>query len=385
MAKKAPKKPTNNVVKKKINTADLMKDVGLVQTTVKDKDLEWIPFNGGFYDAIGIPGVPKGHTTIFRGFSDTGKSTGIYESIAGAQKIGDYPVIIDTEGSFNWDHAKDIGMQFEHDTEEYVDEDTGEISTRTTNYRGDFMFFSGADLLRTFGNFDYTSGKEGTKQLRSEPVIEDIARLMNLIIDKQMAGDIEQDILFVWDSIGSLDCFRGATKGASNNQWTAGALNSAFKSILNYKIPSTRREDSPFTNTFVVVNKVWLDSSGMGQPVIKHSGGEGFKFGARLIIHMGGKTTSGASALKATTSVGKHKSREFQFGMLTKIEVAKNQVNGVTLKGKIASTSHGFWNPDKMEDYKKIHKDYIKDKLDTELDDFDIKVIDGINDNQSQE
>lgn len=369
---KAPKKPAKKgVVKKKINTADLMKDVGLVQSTVKDKDLEWIPFNEGFYDALGIPGVPKGYCTIFRGFSDTGKSTGIYESIAGAQKIGDYPVIIDTEGSFNWQHAKDIGMQYE----EVVDEDTGEIT-----YKGDFMFFSGADLLKTFGTFDYASGKDGGKQLRSEPVVEDIARLINIIFEKQMNGEIEQDILFVWDSIGSLDCFRGATKGASNNQWTAGALNSAFKSILNYKIPSTRREDSPFTNTFVVVNKIWLDSSGMGQPIIKHSGGEGFKFGARLIIHMGGKTTSSASALKATAG-----GKEFMFGMQTKIEVAKNQVNGVTLKGKIASTSHGFWNPDKINDYKKVHKEYLKEMLDTTRDDFEIKFEEGINDNHSQE
>lgn len=367
---KAPKK--SGIIKKKIDTKSLMKDIGLKQETVKDKDIEWIPFSEGFYDALGIPGVPKGYTTIFRGFSDTGKSTGIYESIAGAQKTGIYPVIIDTEGSFNWQHAKDIGMQYD----EVVNEDTGEI----TGYEGDFMFFSGGDLLNTFGNFDYTSGKEGTKLLRSEPVVEDIAKLMNTIIDKQMNGEINQDVLFVWDSIGSVDCFRGATKGASNNQWTAGALNASFKSLLNYKIPASRREDSPFTNTFVVVNKIWLDSSGMGQPVVKHSGGEGFKFGARLIIHMGGKTTSSASALKATSG-----GKEFQFGMATKIEVAKNQVNGVTLKGKIASTSHGFWNPDKINDYKKIHKDYLKEKLDTTQDDFKIEFEDGFNDNMSQE
>lgn len=378
---KAPKKPTKTTLaKKKINTADLMKDVGLEQSTVKDKDLEWIPFNEAFYEAVGLPGVPKGYTTIFRGFSDTGKSTGIYESIAGAQKTGIYPVIMDTEGSFNWEHARDIGMQYECDYVEDLDEETGEIVMKATNYRGDFMFLSGADLLRTFDKYDYTSGKDGTKALRGEPVVEDIARVINLICEKQMKGDIEQDVLFVWDSIGSLDCFRGATKGASNNQWTAGALNSAFKSILNFKIPASRREDSPYTNTFVVVNKIWLDNSGMGQPVIKHSGGEGFKFGARLIIHMGGKTTSGAKAIKIT-----HKSDEYLLGMETRIEVAKNQVNGITRKGVIASTSHGFWNPKKMDDYKKLHKDYLKEKLNTTIEDFEIKYEEGVNDNSSQE
>jgi hypothetical protein len=29
-----------------------------------------------------------------------------------------------------------------------------------------------------------------------------------------------------------------------------------------------------------------------GQPTIMHNGGEGFKYGVRMIFHMGGKSTS---------------------------------------------------------------------------------------------
>lgn len=369
MAKKAPQKK-GGIEKKKIDTSSLMAGLNMSQTTVKEKEISWIPFNDAFHDAVGIPGIPKGETTIVRGFSDTGKSTAIYEAIAGAQKTGIYPVIFDTEGSFKWDHARDVGMVFDE-----IEDEDGNVT-----YKGDFLFFNGDDLLDTLGTFDYASGKEGKTPLRSEPVIEDIAKLINDISAKQKNGEFTQDILFVWDSIGSIDCFKSATKGASNNQWNAGALNAAFKSILHYKIPSTKRETSPYTNTFLVVNKIWLDNSGMGQPIIKHSGGEGFKFGARLIVHMGGKTTSSAAKISATS-----KGAEFQFATVTKIEVVKNHVTNVTLKGKIASTAHGYWNPDTVKtDYKSKHKDYIMDKLGTDKDDFNIEYEEGIDDNQSQ-
>ena len=95
MSKKAPKKP---VGKKTFNNKDFKAGLGLTEQVVKDKDLAWIPFKKGFHDATGLPGVPRGYTTQFRGFSDVGKSTAIYETIAGAQKLGDYIVIYDTEG-----------------------------------------------------------------------------------------------------------------------------------------------------------------------------------------------------------------------------------------------------------------------------------------------
>jgi hypothetical protein len=49
-------------------------------------------------------------------------------------------VIIDTEGSFNWEHAKLVGFNFN----EIVDEETGEILDYDGN---DFMYFGGSDLL----------------------------------------------------------------------------------------------------------------------------------------------------------------------------------------------------------------------------------------------
>jgi hypothetical protein len=105
----------------------------------------------------------------------------------------------------------------------------------------------------------------------------------------------------------------------------------------------------------------------MGQPIIKHKGGEGFRFGVRLIFHLGGKTTSSSKALKATKD-----GQDYQFGTQTKIEVFKNHLDVITKKGEIVSTAHGYVGPADIDDYKKEHKQFILDKLGGKFDDFDV-------------
>src|ERR1035437_6211426 len=66
--------------KKSFDNKAFKKKLGLGAQIVKEKELSWIPFKKAFHDAVGLPGVPRGYTTQFRGFSDVGKSTGIYEA-----------------------------------------------------------------------------------------------------------------------------------------------------------------------------------------------------------------------------------------------------------------------------------------------------------------
>lgn len=362
MAKKPEKQNLNRpkIEKKIFSNNDFKKSLGLDNQNVKEKELSWIPFKKAFHDATGLPGVPRGYTSQFRGFSDVGKSTGIYETIAGAQKLGDYVVIFDTEKSFNWEHAKLIGFNF---TEE-VDED-GVI----VNYIGeDFSYFDGLDLLDMYRCYDYSDSKMKTTSLRNIPVVEDIARCMNMILDKQDSGELPRNITFVWDSIGSIGCYQGAISNSNNNQWTAGALKRAFESILNFRIPVTKRETSKYINTFVTVQKIWLRPNAVGQPTIMHNGGEGFKYGVRLIVHMGGKTTSSAKKLDAIKD-----GNTYNYGVTVDIECIKNHVNGIERMGKIASTPHGFWNPLEMNEYKKQYSDFINEKLGSKYGDFEIQ------------
>ena len=346
MAKKAPNK---KVSKQSFDLNKFKKNKGL-DKKVKDKELSWIPLSKGFHDAVGIPGIPRGYVTLFRGYSNTGKSTAIYEAIKSCQKTGDLPVIIDTESNFDWNHAKSIGIEYE----EIVDEETGEV----LDYDGDFIFVDSDDLLNMYEKFDYGEGKEKSKAQRSEPVIEDVQHFMSDLLDAQENDELPRNLCFLWDSIGSLDCYRSVISKTRNNMWNAGALESSFKSMLNHRIPASRKENKQYTNTIAAVQKVWLDNM---NTVIKHKGGEGFFYGARLIIHLGGILSHGTSILKATSN-----KRTFQFGVETKIKVAKNQVNGVELQGKICSTPHGYINPDEIEDYKRNNKDYILNKMNLE-------------------
>ena len=352
MASKAPKKP---IAKKPFNSASFKKDNGF-DNVVKDKELTWIPLSDSFHEALKIPGLARGYFTSFRGYSNTGKSTAIYEAVAGAQKIGDYPVIIETEGNWSWEHARNIGVKFE----EVVDESTGEV----LNYVGDFLFMNGDDLLKKYENVDYSNGKIGTKPLRFEPIIEDVARLMTELLDLQEEGGFDRNICFLWDSVGSLNGFQSVISKSSNNQWNAGSMETSFKSLVNHRLPASRRMGKPYTNTFAVVQKIWLDNM---NTVVKHKGGEAFFYSPRVIVHFGGILTHSTTKLTATSG-----GEKYQFGIETKVRCEKNQVNGVEEQGKLASTPHGYWNPAKIDDYKKEHKDYILNRLNSEASDFTV-------------
>jgi len=353
MSKQAPKKP---IVKKKFDLGSFKKNNGM-DMTVKEKDLTWIPLSDSFHEALKIPGLARGYFTSFRGYSNTGKSTAIYEAVAGAQKIGDLPIIIETEGNWSWEHARNIGVQFE----EVIDEATGEI----IDYEGDFIYLNGDDLLTRYQCVDYSNGKEGSKILRSEPIIEDVSRLMTELLDSQSEGNLDRNLCFLWDSVGSLNGFQSVMSKSNNNQWNAGSMETAFKSLVNHRLPASRRMGKPYTNTFAVVQKIWLDNM---NTVIKHKGGEAFFYSPRVIVHFGGILTHSTVKLKATSG-----GETYQFGIETKVRCEKNQVNGVEEQGKLASTPHGYWNPSKIEEYKTKHKDYILARLNSTAEDFVIE------------
>lgn len=354
--KKLPSKGTQKkVVKQAFDLKQFKKDKSF-DHKVKEKDIEWIPLSPAFTEATKIPGLAKGFVHLFRGFSNTGKSTAIYEAMAGAQKVGDLPVIIETEGNWNWDHAKKIGVQ----AEEVVDVETGEI-----DYEGDFLLFRAHDLLNMYGKFDYSTSKEGSKILRTEAVIEDVARLIDELLLAQANGELPRNLCFLWDSIGTLNCFKCTQSKSNNNMWNAGAMSAAFKSIANTKIPASRSVDSEFTNTFAAVQKIWIDSTGM-QPQVKHSGGDAMFYAARLIVHFGGILSHGSAKLTATSG-----GKSFQYGTEVRIKIEKNHISGIQQEGKICSTPHGYVSPDKLDEYKKEHKDWIKEQLSTDFDEIE--------------
>ena len=104
MAKVIEEVPSNDKVRKptpkKTFSLDNFKKKSGTQD-IPSKPLAWIPIDSGLKQATGMPGVPKGYVTLFRGYSNTGKSTAVMRAIVNAQKMGDLPIIIDTENNID--------------------------------------------------------------------------------------------------------------------------------------------------------------------------------------------------------------------------------------------------------------------------------------------
>lgn len=363
------KKPSVSDIKKMMGL-DIESDEDLVKSAA-DKPMEFIVMPEAFQDALKLPGIPMGYMTLVTGWSNTGKSTLKYCLIASCIKSGILPVIYETENHFDWQYAIACGVEARpiyKDVEvEDVDEETGEIlGTHTEkmiiNYDGDFVYMDSKIIANRYGNNDYSTGKQ-TKTKRKVAVIEDIAYSINEFLDKQDAGVIQQPICFIWDSIGSIGGFKSYASKAGNNMFDAGSISVAFNSIINDRIPSSKKVSEPYTNTMFCINKIWNDSmNGMpGIPSIELKGGKAMFYGARLIIHVGGMAKSAVKQQKA-----KAKGNDYVFGIVTKIRVNKNQLPSpytVNYEGEMACVHNGIIPPDKLEEYKKVYMKEILKKL----------------------
>jgi len=339
------RKPTP---KKSFSLDDFKKKIGAAP--VESKPLVWIPIDNGLKEATGMPGIPKGYVSLFRGYSNTGKSTALMRSIVNAQKMGDFPIIIDTENNIDEGNLRLTNMGFDWD--------------------GEYLLINNKYLLDNFG---IRQNKD-----RKEASIEDMGKAIYHFLDTQKSGQLPRDIFIAIDSIGTLNCIKtidAQEKDTSdNNMWNAGAYEKAFMSILNNAIPNTRKVDSEFTTTIAAVQKIWYDSM---NKVVKHKGGETFFFGSRLIYHFGGIITHGTRRVTATS-----KSRDLNFGFENKVNIAKNHVDGewggISLEGKIISTPTGFIYGSKENEaaYKKENILYFRNKFDDDnlsADDIEFK------------
>ena len=363
LKKKEVKKFDIGAFKKKISSAP-----------VADKPMEWIIMPKAFQDALHIPGIPAGYMSGVRGWSDTGKSTIKNCLIAAAQKQGILPIIFETEGNFDFKYAIDCGM--EATPVMGVDEETGE--EKITDYEGNFILFNNAAICDYCGDMDYSTGTKKSSK-RTVAVIEDIAYIINDLIDKQEAGELPMPLLFVWDSVGSIGSWKSYTSKAGNNMFDAGALSVAFNNIINARIPGSRSQNSEYTNTFFVVNKIWLDSMNSvgGAASIENKGGKSFFYAMRLLLHVGGVAKAGTKRLKAT-----FKGNDYQYGVVSKISIAKNQLPtpfNVTYAGTICCVHNGLCGEKELDNYKKTYIPEIMARMAEALGNEEIKAADTSN------
>jgi hypothetical protein len=300
------------------------KEKKMLNSNVKFKEQRWIPLSPAFQDVTSVPGIPMGHIVLLRGHSDTGKTTAMIEAAVSAQKMKVLPVFIITEMKWNWEHATMMGLQ----VNEIVDEETGEV----LNYEGNFIYVD-RETLHT---------------------IEDVAAFILDLLDEQKKGNLPYDLLFLWDSIGSVPCELSVRSNKNNNEWNAGAMSTQFGNNVNQKMTLSRKESSPYTNTLVCVNKVWTAKAEvpMGQPKLMNKGGFAMWFDATFVVTFGNISNAGTSKIKAIKD-----GKQVEFAKRTNLQIDKNHINGVQSRGKIIMTPHGFItdNDKELKTYKDAH------------------------------
>tara|TARA_Y100000389_G_scaffold204666_1_gene258738 strand:- start:1291 stop:2367 length:1077 start_codon:yes stop_codon:yes gene_type:complete len=333
MAKR--RKSLSEAVDKELKSSfslDSFKNKKGLASNVKFKSQDWIPLSPAFQEVTSVPGIPLGHISLLRGHSDTGKTTALLEAAVAAQKRGILPVFIITEMKWSWEHAKMMGFE----VDEIFNEETGEL----VDYEGQFLYVD-RETLHT---------------------IEDVAAFILDLMDEQKKGNLPYDLLFLWDSIGSIPCEMSVKSNKNNNEWNAGAMSTQFGNNVNQRITLSRKESSKYTNTLVCVNKVWAAKPvvPMGQPKLMNKGGFAMWFDATFVVTFGNIADSGTSKLKAIKD-----GKQVEFAKRTNLQIDKNHINGIQSRGKIVMTPHGFIldNDKDLKGYKESQKEEWKKVL----------------------
>jgi hypothetical protein len=326
--KKSLSEAVSSEIKANFNLEGFKSKKGLT-SKAKFKEQEWIPLSDAYQEITSVPGIPMGHIVLLRGHSDTGKTTALLEAAVSAQKRKVLPVFIITEMKWNWEHAIQMGLE----VNEIVDEKTGEI----LDYTGNFIYVDRETINS----------------------IEDVSGFILDLIDEQKKGNLPYDLLFLWDSIGSVPCEMSLKSNKNNNEWNAGAMSTQFGNNVNQRIVLSRKESSPFTNTLVAINKVWTlkAESPMGKPKLMNKGGYAMWFDSTFVVTFGNVMSAGTSKIKAIKD-----GKQVEFAKRVNVQVDKNHINGVTTRGRIVMTPHGFIldNDKSLKSYKDEMKDEWK-------------------------
>ena len=280
-----------------------------------------------FLDATGLPGPAMGHINMLLGHSDTGKTTALVKTAVDAQKKGILPVFIITEQKWDFDHAKLMGLECDKD--------------ENGDWDGFFLFNNG---------FEY---------------IEQITDYVNELLDAQEKGELEYDLVLLWDSVGSVPC-KMTFDGKGGKQHNASVLSDKIGMGINQRITGSRNTQSPYLNTLVTVNQPWVElpDNPFSQPKIKAKGGESLWLNSTIVFLFGNQKNAGTSKITATKD-----KRKVKFATRTKISIMKNHVNGLGYEdGKILVTAHGFLKgkdageeKKSIEVYKSENSEYWKD------------------------
>jgi len=310
------------IKKKEISLDDIKKKFS---TSTKYKPQQFYNCGEAFMEACGLPGPAMGSINMNLGHSNAGKTTALILAAADAQRRGHLPVFIITEKKWSWEHAVELGLQAE--------------KKEDGSWDGDFIFND---------SFDY---------------IEQATDFINDVLDMQDQGTLPYNLLFLFDSIGSVPC-KMTFEGRGGKMANASVLSDKIGMGIHSRITKTRKEDYPYINTLVFCNQPWVDNdmtNPMAQPEIKSKGGDAIWLASSLVFLFGKQKKAGINHIDATKN-----GRKVAFAIRTRISILKNHITGVGYKdGKILAVHNGFIQDTKedLDKYKKEYSEYWAQKL----------------------
>jgi RecA/RadA recombinase len=292
---------------------------------------------------IGIQGLPMCGINVLTGHSDTGKTTAMILAAIDAQKKGDLPVFLITENKWDFNRAKDMGLDIEQVDGEWV---------------GDFIYRD---------DFKY---------------IEELTDYINELLDLQEAGKLPYNLCFCWDSVGTIPC-KMTYDGKGGKMQNAGVLADKIGLGLYHRINSSRKESYPYSNTLIIVNQGWVSppDNPFGQPKWNLKGGTAIYIAATFIIRFGNITSASKQKLEAVKD-----GRKVLFGNKTKVSIEKNHDSGLSFSDvRIISVPHGYIADTKesIDKYKKENSEYWVKQIGSS--DFSVTELDEVIDGYSEE
>lgn len=307
---------------KKFSLKEFKDSINITPAEYK-KDL-YVQLDPCLQEVLKLPGLPLGHIVQAYGKSDTGKTSLMFHAAAQAQKQGILPVIIVSEGKIDWNRARAMGLKYTGDLPaDQQDEDEFIIVEENLKYLEEI--------------FDFID---------------------NSIINNVMNGKLPHDVMIFWDSMGNsiseksikIDAKTGKRE-IKNTHMQAAAIKSERLTVLMDRVNDTRKINYPKAVGAFIINHVYT-----GQPA--YTGAP-----APEIVKGGNKVKFTASLMLKTQLVNKleavHEGAKLKFGMVSKLSVTKNHINGQEYSGEFVVTADRFLPNDgkAIKEYKEANKE----------------------------